>query len=75
MSEYWLNFLTQQAPLIASLFTAIVGLILTALKYKKQKYEIAILKEQNEAAAANSSVLSAEEIQAIKAILAKAKEK
>ena len=73
MSEFWINFLTQQAPLIASLFTAIIGLILTALKYKKQKYEIAILQEQNKAAAMSSSVLSAEEIHAIKAIIEKVK--
>ena len=49
MSEFWLTFLTQEAPLITSLLVAVIGLILTALKYKKQKYEIAMIKEQNEA--------------------------
>lgn len=75
MSEFWLTFLTQQAPLIASLFAAIVGLVLTALKYKKQKYEIAILEQQNKAAGVNNLQLTPEEILAIKAIIEKVKDK
>ena len=49
MSDFWMTFLTTQAPLITSLLVAVIGLIMTALKYKKQKYEIAMIKEQNEA--------------------------
>lgn len=75
MDSIWIDFLTKSLPLVVTLLTAIVGLIVTALKYKKQKYEIAILEEQNKLAANNSDKLSVEEVAEIRAILQKVKEK
>ena len=61
-NEFLTMLLTTSVPLACSLLTAIVGLIVTALKYKKQKYEIAMLEEQNKA-------LSKDEIEDIRAII------
>lgn len=62
-------FLSSLLPIAGSLITAVVGLIVVALKYKKQKYEIAILEEKNKFIAAQEGLLSDEEISEIKAIL------
>lgn len=69
MTEFWLTFLTQQMPLFVSLLTALVGLIVTALKYKKQKYAIAMLEEQNKFISSQEGQLSKEEIDEIRSIL------
>lgn len=69
MDEFWLTFLTTQMPLFVSLITAVVGLIVTALKYKKQKYAIAMLEEQNKFISSQEGQLSKEEIENIRSIL------
>ena len=47
MSQELITLLTSLLPLAGSLITAVVGLIVVALKYKKQKYALAMLEEQN----------------------------
>lgn len=69
MSDYWITFLTNQMPLVVSLLTAVIGLIVTALKYKKQKYAIAMLEEQNKFLDAQKDSLTAEQIAELKALL------
>lgn len=69
MSEYWINFLSTIAPMFVSLIAAIIGLIMTALKYKKQKYAIAMLEEQNKFLEAQNGRLTDDEIAELRAIL------
>lgn len=69
MSEYWINFLSTIAPMFVSLIAAIIGLIMTALKYKKQKYAIAMLEEQNKFLEAQKGRLTDDEIAELRAIL------
>lgn len=69
MSEYWINFLSTIAPMFVSLIAAIIGLIMTALKYKKQKYAIAMLEEQNKFLESQKGRLTDDEIAELRAIL------
>lgn len=66
--EILITFFASLSSLAVSLLTAVVGLIVTALKYKKQKYEIAMLEQENKLVEA-SGYLSAEEISEVKAVL------
>ena len=66
--EIMITFFASLSSLAVSLLTAVVGLIVTALKYKKQKYEIAMLEQENKLVEA-SGHLSAEEITEVKAVL------
>lgn len=69
MEDYLVTLVSSVIPLAVSLLTAVVGLIVTALKYKKQKYAIAMLEEQNKFIESQKDVLSADEIAQIRAII------
>lgn len=69
MTQELITLLTSLLPLAGSLITAVVGLIVVALKYKKQKYAIAMLEEQNKFIEANKDKLTADEIAEIRAII------
>ena len=66
--EVFVTFVSALSSLSISLLTAVVGLIVTALKYKKQKYEIAMLEESNKLNEAQKNALSSEDIDVLKII-------
>ena len=68
--ESWLvTLISSVIPLAVSLLTAVVGLIVTALKYKKQKYEIAMMEEENKFLAAQKELLTPEQIATLKEVI------
>lgn len=69
MNDELVKLLVSVLPLLVSLLTAVIGLIITALKYKKQKYYIAMLEEQNKFIESRKDSLTEEEVIALKELL------